>query len=68
MKIKKFIMIFMLAVLIFNPRIAKAESIDTGIELQSEDYIWRYRTYNGRTQKRLWSARESIWLSDWIYV
>lgn len=61
-------MIFMLAVLIFNPRIAKSESIDTGIELQSEDYIWRYRTYNGRTQKRLWSVRESGWLSDWMYV
>ena len=28
--------------------------------------VWYYRTYNGKRQKRLWSATEKKWLTDWI--
>lgn len=27
---------------------------------------WRYRTYNGKKQMRLWSNTEGRWLTDWI--
>lgn len=33
---------------------------------RTEEYIWVYRTYNGVRQKRLWSATEGVWLTDWI--
>lgn len=65
---KKIIMTIVLAVLIFNPVSAKAESINSGIELQSKDNVWKYRIYNGRTQRRLWDNYKKTWLSDWMYV
>lgn len=27
---------------------------------------WRYRTYNGIQQKRLWSITYQKWLTDWL--
>lgn len=31
--------------------------------------IWRYRYYNGKKQKRLWSCTDNCWITDhWIDV
>ncbi len=39
---------------------------NTEIETKVERVEWRYRTYNGVRQKRLWSVTRSCWLTDWI--
>lgn len=33
---------------------------------RAESTEWRYRKYNGKWQKRLWSATYQRWLTDWI--
>ena len=39
---------------------------NTEIETKVERVEWRYRTYNGVRQKRLWSITYGRWLTDWI--
>lgn len=39
---------------------------NTEIETKVERVEWRYRTYNGVRQKRLWSVTRNCWLTDWI--
>lgn len=36
------------------------------IEIKQEVKVWRYRKYNGKSQKRLWSKSRGVWLTDWI--
>ncbi len=36
--------------------------------LRAPQVVWRYREYNGRKQKRLWSHTSNSWLTDWIDV
>lgn len=33
---------------------------------RTEKTEWRYRYYNGKWQKRLWSVTYQRWLTDWI--
>ena len=35
---------------------------------REEEYMWFYRTYNGRRQKRLWSITYGRWVTDWIDI
>lgn len=42
-----------------------ARSEDT-VSPRAEETIWYTRTYNGKSQKRLWSVTRRIWLTDWI--
>lgn len=35
----------------------------------NDDEVWKYRYYNGKRQKRLWSNYKKCWISDhWIDV
>ena len=31
-----------------------------------EEFMWFYRFYNGKQQKRLWSITYMHWVTDWI--
>lgn len=33
---------------------------------RAERVEWRYRTYKGKKQKRLWSITYEKWLTDWL--
>lgn len=33
---------------------------------RAEQVEWRYRTYKGKKQKRLWSITYEKWLTDWL--
>ena len=35
---------------------------------REEMYVWFYRTYEGRRQKRLWSLTYGYWVTDWIDI
>lgn len=49
------------------PSSEPASDTDGGqISPRTEEIYWVYRTYNGVRQKRLWSATEGVWLTDWI--
>ncbi|MBE5862935.1 MAG: hypothetical protein E7295_08805 [Lachnospiraceae bacterium] len=56
------------------PVLAEESSPDKGkVEIQEEntreeEFIWIYRTYNGRRQRRLWSLTYQYWVTDWIDV
>ena len=39
-----------------------------GLSTYAADTVWKYRTKNGKTQKRLWSIEKQKWLTDWQYV
>ncbi len=36
--------------------------------VREEEYVWFYRTYEGRRQKRLWSLTYQRWVTDWIDI
>lgn len=36
------------------------------ISVLTEETEWRFRTYNGVNQMRLWSITRRLWLTDWI--
>lgn len=38
---------------------------ENGAVARVEQTEWRYRSYQGRCQKRLWSITRGIWLTDW---
>lgn len=45
---------------------APAAPIDeNGAVVRVEETEWRYRSYQGRCQRRLWSLTRGIWLTDW---
>ena len=33
---------------------------------REEEFMWFYRVYNGKDQKRLWSLTYLRWVTDWI--
>ena len=33
---------------------------------RQEEFMWFYRVYNGKDQKRLWSITNGRWVTDWI--
>ena len=33
---------------------------------RAEQIEWRYRTYKGKKQRRLWSITYEKWLTDWM--
>ncbi|MBE6034831.1 MAG: hypothetical protein E7222_09065 [Clostridiales bacterium] len=35
---------------------------------RSEQKVWKYRTVNGKVQKRLWSKTYNKWLTDWEWI
>jgi hypothetical protein len=35
---------------------------------REEAFMWFYRTYEGRRQKRLWSLTYQYWVTDWIDI
>lgn len=35
---------------------------------REEEFMWFYRTYNGRRQRRLWSLTYQYWVTDWIDI
>ena len=42
------------------------DNSSNGITARAEETEWRYRFYNGETQKRLWSITYARWLTDWL--
>ncbi|QIB70308.1 hypothetical protein Ami103574_13850 [Aminipila butyrica] len=38
------------------------------ISLRAAETEWRFRTVNGKGQKRLWSITYNKWLTDWEWV
>lgn len=44
----------------------KVIAASTSVQPKAEQTKWITRTYNGKTQKRLWSITNSCWLTDWI--
>jgi hypothetical protein len=56
------------------PVMAEEASPDVGevaIEKENtreEAFIWIFRTYEGRRQKRLWSLTYQYWVTDWIDI
>lgn len=39
------------------------------VTVKGVEKIWRYRYYNGKKQKRLWSCTDNCWITDhWIDV
>lgn len=43
-------------------------SSSTEISPRAEKKEWRYRTVDGKFQKRLWSVTYGKWLSEWEWV
>lgn len=41
---------------------------ETNLSERVNEVVWKYRTYNGKRQKRLWSVTYQKWLSDWVDV
>ena len=37
-------------------------------QTREEVFMWYYRTYEGRRQKRLWSITYGYWVTDWIDI
>ena len=35
---------------------------------RAEEFMWFYRTYEGRRQKRLWSLTYQRWVTEWIDI
>lgn len=71
-KIVLFLLVLILSVNILALPALAAQIPDApdegGVEIQAENTEWRYRIYNGKLQKRLWSIYESKWLTNWIDV
>ena len=45
----------------------QAEYVAGGDEInRQEEFMWFYRVYNGKDQKRLWSVTWGYWVTDWI--
>lgn len=40
-------------------------STESSNTARAEETIWKYRVYEGRWQKRLWSITRGIWLTEW---
>lgn len=40
---------------------------ESGIEVHAEQTEWKFRVYNGKYQKRLWSITNNKWLTEWEY-
>lgn len=75
MKLKKLIISITVFMLVFaSVPGAFAASLDVDADTGSgaetvaraEVTEWRYRIYNGVSQKRLWSVTYAKWLTDWI--
>ena len=72
-KIKMMVVAFCLlcTIMIETPTFAM-ENNESAIQSEYEVVVrsqvtkWVYRTYEGRTQMRLWSVTEGVWLTDWI--
>jgi hypothetical protein len=65
------------AVMLFGtPALAsESQTVDNGVVLiegeeptRPEQFMWFYRTYEGRRQKRLWSITYGYWVTDWIDI
>lgn len=39
-----------------------------GASVYASKTEWKYRTKNGKMQRRLWSNTEKKWLTDWQYI
>lgn len=35
---------------------------------RAEEFVWFYRTHEGRRQKRLWSLTYQRWVTEWIDI
>ncbi|MBR4604859.1 MAG: hypothetical protein IKO41_01330 [Lachnospiraceae bacterium] len=36
--------------------------------LRAEEFMWFYRTHEGRRQRRLWSLTYQRWVTEWIDI
>ena len=74
-KIVKLILGTLIATMLFGmPVMAKEASSEVnGVSIEEEqtreeEFMWVYRTYEGRRQKRLWSITYGHWVTDWIDI
>ena len=42
------------------------EELRDGDPMRPEEFMWFFRYYEGRKQKRLWSLTYGHWVTDWI--
>ena len=69
-KVRFLILGLIVSLLTVTPTFA-ANTEPTTVELNStvaraEEVQWKYRTYNGKRQKRCWSVTYQKWKTDWI--
>ena len=44
----------------------KAYEVENEVMPRGTQYIWCYKTENGKTYRRLWDTQRKKWLTDWI--
>lgn len=47
-----------------SPTVATAVASDGQVSPANTNFEWRYRFYNGKLQRRLWSHFELRWITD----
>lgn len=76
-KIKTFLALTLFSLTLSNlclPTCQSAASVpslsiqEINLSERVNEVVWKYRTYNGKRQKRLWSVTYQKWLSDWVDV
>ena len=74
-KIAKLMLCTLTATMLLSTPVLAEEAIydDERVEIKEENtreeaFMWFYRTYEGRRQKRLWSLTYQYWVTDWIDI
>jgi hypothetical protein len=73
----KYLLGLSVAVMLFGTPVMATDVIpeDTEVTLtkeeeptRAEEFVWFYRTYEGRRQRRLWSLTYQRWVTEWIDI
>ncbi|MBQ9489330.1 MAG: hypothetical protein IJU80_05310 [Lachnospiraceae bacterium] len=73
----KYLLGLSVAVMLFGTPVIASNSIEKESEvkwtteeepIRQEEFVWFYRTHEGRRQKRLWSLTYQYWATDWIDI
>ena len=73
----KYLLGLSVAIMLFGTPVMATNINEEDIEIKltteeestrQEEFMWFYRTYEGRRQKRLWSLTYQRWVTDWIDI
>lgn len=73
----KFIMISLMALILYNANTFAMSSTQNNIflagdstinNLRASKCVWKYKKENGKLYRRLYDLTEKRWVTDWIFV